>query len=784
MLVLVIGLSQLPAQAHAAAADWQKAQVSFTFDDGFMSTYQNAAPVLKAAGYSATLFYITGYGDGTFNNGLADDGTPAMKWAQVQDLYTNYGWEIGSHTVDHPLLSTLTAAQVDSELTQSNQALVSHGITPVSFAFPQGDYNNNTLVETAKYYQSSRGFQDVGLDTYPYNNIVVFDESLDSTMTLAQAEAFVDQAIANKQWLVFTGHGIQAATNKNYQYEWTTANFQALVNYIKSKKVPVVRYGDATKPAGVNLTVNPSFEQGLTGWSTDNSASVTVDNNNNGSYGTPANSVKLTGSTAADHLFSDLISVVPGKDYLVNAFYNTVNLTGGEFGFYLDEYDANGNWVSGQWLGNVANGTVGFFNKIVQATSALVSKFRIQEYLTAGSTGTVYTDNVHLQDLAASGTPSVTPTTAPSATPSISPTATPSGTPSVTPTVAPTGTPTNMVNNGDFDSGVTNGWTTDNANQVKANSNNNGTAPTVATSVGLTGTTTASHLFYSYVTVNPAVSYNYSAFANTKTLTSGELGYYIDEYDANGNWISGKWLGQVANGVTSTFSSVYKATSTLVSKIRIQTYLTANSVGTAYVDAIRLVNPSATPAPTTTPTVTPSTTPSTTPTPSTSSGPTATPTVTPAPTPAVTNLVQNPSFETVTSGWANNWTRDGNFFTIDTTSKGNNGTNSLHLSPNATAVHAFSALIALPSTTGTYHWTEYITTGAATGEFGFYIDEYDANGNWISGQWKGMLTTPFTGTKDITYTPTSASVKSVRLQYYVVANSTFNLFLDSVVFGK
>jgi hypothetical protein len=56
-----------------------------------------------------------------------------MTWAQVTALQNTYGWEVGSHTVTHPLLASadvdmgqpavLTAAQVDAELSQSKSAL-------------------------------------------------------------------------------------------------------------------------------------------------------------------------------------------------------------------------------------------------------------------------------------------------------------------------------------------------------------------------------------------------------------------------------------------------------------------------------------------------------------------------------------------------------------------------------------------------------------------------------------------------------------------------------------
>ena len=743
-------------QVFAAAADYQKAQVSFTFDDGFESMYQNAAPILQAAGYKGTLYYATSYGNTT--GSVTDDNKPALTWTQVEDLYTNYGWEIGSHTRNHTPLAPLTDAQVDAELSGANTDLQAHGITPTTFAFPEGDYTNATLVQTAKYYQAARGFQDVGLETSPYNNIVILDESLDNTMTLAQAEAFVDQAIANKQWLVFSAHGIQAATDPNYAYIWKTTDFQALVDYVKSKNVPVVTVADAVKKPGINLTANQSFENGFTGWSTDDATDVTVDTNNNGSYNASQNAIKMVGSAVSSHLFSDLIDVTPGKDYLVDAFVNTIGLTSGEFGFYLDEYDANNNWISGQWLGMVANNTVGFFDKFVQATSSLVAKFRVQTYLTSNSVGNVYTDNVNLYDASASA--SATPTVTATPTPTASVSGTPTPTVSETPTPTATPAATNMITNGSFDNGMT-GWTTDNAANVVAS----------ASAVTFTGNTAAAHLFQSGVAINYSDSYLLTASADTTGMTAGELGFYIDEYNAQGTWISGQWLAAVVNGAVTNFQRVYKATSSLVSTIRVQTYMTANSAGKAIVDTYSFTDQTVAPTPTVTPTVDPSATV------------TPTPSVSVTPTPVATNLVPNNSFEAVTSGFADSWSKDTTDFIVDTASNGNDGTNSLHIPANTVYAHAFSSLIAVDATK-TYTWSQYVNTLTGTGEFGFYIDEYDATGAWISGQWKGMISGAFTGPATFTYVPSSANVKQVRLQYYTTPNSTFNLFIDSVTLSN
>jgi hypothetical protein len=63
----------------------------------------------------------------------------------------------------------------------------------------------------------------------------------------------------------------------------------------------------------------------------------------------------------------------------------------------------------------------------------------------------------------------------------------------------------------------------------------------------------------------------------------------VDEYDALGNWISGKWLGMAQNGTTGTLSYAYTPSSASVMSVSIQTYLDLNPSGTAYVDEISLL---------------------------------------------------------------------------------------------------------------------------------------------------------------------------------------------------
>ncbi len=770
--------------AHAAGV------VSVTFDDGFLSTYTNALPILSARNIKATIYPNTS----SLNTGTQPDGFPALSWNQLVTLQNTYGWEVGGHSNNHtyPGLTKLTKAELINELTTSNADLAAHGLHVTNFASPFGDYNNQTLVEELKLYNSQRGFADRdALNSFPYNKAVLQVQSLEKGVTTAMAKGWIDQAVANNTWLILVIHDVQPTFQPNYEYNVTPTDLTTVANYIVSSGVQVKTVEQALQKSGYNVLNNSHFATGLTNWTTDNSAQITADSNNNGSYGDSQHSVKVTGGASAVHLFSDAVSAVPGANYLFEAFYNTMGLTAGELGFYIDEYDANGNWISGKWLGQVANNAVGYFSKLYTTTSNMVSKLSVQTYLTAGSTGTAYIDNEDLHNLDASGTPIPSPTVSVTGT----------GTPSVSPTATPTPVlGNNIVQNGSFETvtgSFADNWTTNNATVYTINTSSNGDNGTNALHVG--NASANAHVFSALIPVTPGVTYTWSQFIKANTLT-GEFGFYIDEYNSTGNWVSGQWKGLINGPTTTTKQFVYIPTSANVAQIGLQFYTISGTTADIYVDSVAITAPitvtptgQVTVTPTVQATVTPTGQVTVTPTPSvipTGSAtitptPTAIPSVTETPTPVASgNIVKNGSFETVSGNFPTNWTTSqAAIFALDTTSQGNNGANSIRVLSSPAAAHLFSEQIAVDQ--ATYTWSQYVKAlSLSGGEFGFYIDEYDANGNWISGQWKGAIYAPFTQIATFGYTPTSANVKKVGLQLYITAGTTANIFLDSVSLSK
>lgn len=407
------------------------AKVSFTFDDGLASSYTLAAPTLAKYGFAGTNYVTSGCIGMTAvpNNCAADNDVAYMSWANVSDLHTSYGWEIGSHTVNHPLLAStsedqetaLTVAQVTKELADSKAAIKANtGIEALAFASPYGDYNpsgNPVLSEVAKLYTSHRGFADTGYnvtpynggalpaDNYPLNNYLIRTQQVQSGVSVADVKAYVDKAIADNSWLVLTFHEIKSrnASTDPEDYQYNNADLDLIAQYIKEKSVPVVTISDGL-PAGQNNLVNGSFDTALgsnpkTEWNTDTATAFKNDTGNHGSYPGATNSISISATTVDAHLFSPIIIIDPTKNYILKIYVNITSIAAGdrkEIAFFIDEYDAAGNYLTTQYKKSIMAGDNPLVKDYVFEYTPTVNtgQARLQVNVTANSGVTGYLDSV------------------------------------------------------------------------------------------------------------------------------------------------------------------------------------------------------------------------------------------------------------------------------------------------------------------------------------------------------------------------------------------------------
>ena len=436
-LLATVTSAATPLRAAAAtvptsAAFSTGAKVSFTFDDGIGTNYSLAAGALAQYGFPGTAYIITKcIGMTTTPNTCAANPDVAyMTWAQVKALHDTYGWEIGSHTVDHPLTAavdnpSLTDAQLNAEMADSKAALAAQGFNATDFASPYGDYDNRSLAAIAKYYDSHRAFQDITQpaaaevtntfpyysprSTFPYNPMMLTVMQVQGNVPVATVEQYINQAKANNQWLILVFHNVvsSGASTLLDDYQYNVGDLSTIAAYVKSQNIPVTDINHGLANSSTNLLANGGFDSGIAGgWTTDNStaiqANLAADNlNGHGAFDGTANgarsSVLLKGAAADTHLFSPTVSVDPTQTYVLKNFVN-VTSTSGEVDFYVDEYDANGTWLSGQYHNGIAGTTtanavqVGDINFTYKPTSATVAKARLQ-VIAHGANLTAYYDN-------------------------------------------------------------------------------------------------------------------------------------------------------------------------------------------------------------------------------------------------------------------------------------------------------------------------------------------------------------------------------------------------------
>lgn len=407
----------ITAQTMAATLSNQNVpKVSFTFDDGYTSALKEAAPALATYGYTGTSFVITGcVGMTTVPNACAADNDKTyMTWEEILALRDTYKWEVGSHTVTHPLLVStenttdvpLTKDQIITELTQSKADLAAHGITATSFADPYGDWNPTSLAEIAKLYTVHRPFADIvdyannnHNNAFPYSEYLPYVVQIQAGVTLDQIKQHIDRAKANNYHLVFILHDIKSGTASTdpANYEYNTADLAQIAAYAKLQGMGNANLTDAFT-TGTNLLSNGGFENGTTGWTTDALTSIKLDSANNGAAPSPQNSLSLTSGVTDAHLFFDLIPVNSVEKYIVKSYLNVTSIgtLGSKVGFYIDEYDATGKWLSTQAKPSEGSVWVEMLNFQYVPTSAAVTQARVQIVVTAGVGLNAYLDNVQV----------------------------------------------------------------------------------------------------------------------------------------------------------------------------------------------------------------------------------------------------------------------------------------------------------------------------------------------------------------------------------------------------
>ncbi len=183
------------------------ATVIFTFDDGSVSDYLLAYPILEQYGIKGTSY---------LNTKAIDERYPGrMNWTQIKQMHAD-GWSFGCHSFEHNRMEDMTDAQIKHSMEMVDQSFVRQGLkAPEITAYPYGCYNTRVIDGIKAFRKQARlannlttNFVDLNhLNPYAVESITADMQTVDE---LHKLKLLVDKAYEQKTIIVFFVHSLYA----------------------------------------------------------------------------------------------------------------------------------------------------------------------------------------------------------------------------------------------------------------------------------------------------------------------------------------------------------------------------------------------------------------------------------------------------------------------------------------------------------------------------------------------------------------------------------------------
>lgn len=210
--------------------NWQNSTpcLSLTFDDGLKSHYEIVYPTLKEKNFGGTFFIVANETEFEKRFRYPRD---LMTQDQIQEI-SNEGFEIGSHTLTHPLLTEISDDEIEKELKESKEILeTTYDIEVDSVACPRFGHNKGILEIAKKYYLNARSIfnnRPTGfvLESFGFKN----DTSSDTVCN------YIDIAEKNDRWLILVFHDI---TDEPRLWDTTIENFNNIMQCAEDSGIVV-----------------------------------------------------------------------------------------------------------------------------------------------------------------------------------------------------------------------------------------------------------------------------------------------------------------------------------------------------------------------------------------------------------------------------------------------------------------------------------------------------------------------------------------------------------------
>ena len=212
-----VGLTFSEAESRRRAGTLARRSLVVTFDDGYASTLR-AAPILRTFGFPGTVFVVTNFLDSgaplswagidAFGGSEVREELRPLTWDEVDRLSAS-GWEIGSHTASHPLLTQVDDERLRSELERSRAAIVHRLGSCSSLAYPYGVADERVAAAARRAgYDAACMLTFAHFVDEPFRRPRVGLASNDTRLRLAAQVSGIGQA-ARRSWFARTARALR-----------------------------------------------------------------------------------------------------------------------------------------------------------------------------------------------------------------------------------------------------------------------------------------------------------------------------------------------------------------------------------------------------------------------------------------------------------------------------------------------------------------------------------------------------------------------------------------------
>ena len=209
---------------------FKQCAVCFTFDDNCYNQLTIAMPIFDKYGFKMTLFTVINW---------------VNDWNALETAALN-GHEIASHTVTHPLLSTLTNDEQITEFKDSRNSINSHiqNQKCMTIAYPNCDCGNPSICN--QYYIAGRSCGDIIELKTPPNFMGIRSLICGTEGSVKRASDFINRinsAAASEGWAVFMLHSIDVESGPDCNSPVSSAELDGALAYLSQNKD---KYWEAT----------------------------------------------------------------------------------------------------------------------------------------------------------------------------------------------------------------------------------------------------------------------------------------------------------------------------------------------------------------------------------------------------------------------------------------------------------------------------------------------------------------------------------------------------------